>query len=70
MVPFNDFASEPPELRVAELAAFERVLGSGWYILGPEVTAFEQKWAAASGSAYSVGVANGLDALEIGLHIT
>ncbi len=44
------------------------VLRSGWYILGREVTAFEEKFAAHTGSAYCAGVGNGLDALFIGMH--
>lgn len=39
------------------------VLRSGWYILGKEVTAFEQEWANYIGSKYCVGLASGLDAL-------
>ena len=41
------------------------VLRSGWYILGREVEAFEQEFAAYLGIQHCVGVANGLDALEI-----
>lgn len=67
MILFNDFASEPDSLRAAEVAAFERVARSGWYVLGPEVKKFESDWAVASGAAYAVGVANGMDAIEIGL---
>lgn len=63
----NDFRAEPAELREAELRAVERVLDSGWYVLGPEVRAFEREWAAACGAAFAVGVGNGLDALSIGL---
>lgn len=40
-----------------------RVLRSGWYILGPEVKAFEEEFAAFTGSRFCVGVASGLDAL-------
>jgi dTDP-4-amino-4,6-dideoxygalactose transaminase len=67
MISFNDFAGEPALLRAEQRAAFDRVASSGWYILGPEVAAFERKWAAASKAAYVVGVGNGLDAIEIGL---
>lgn len=63
----NDFRREPEELLQAELAAVERVLRSGWWILGAEVEAFEQAWALHCGSSNAVGVANGLDAIEIGL---
>lgn len=50
-----------PELR----DAFNRVLASGWYVLGGEVAAFEREFAAYTGSAHCVGVANGLDALTL-----
>ena len=39
------------------------VLRSGWYILGKEVEAFEEEYAAFCGSKHCVGVASGLDAL-------
>lgn len=39
------------------------VLRSGWYVLGKEVSSFEEEFAAYIGSQYCVGVANGLDAL-------
>ncbi len=67
MIALNDFKAEPEALRQAELQAVERVLRSGWYVLGPEVKAFEAGWAAACGTAHAVGVANGMDAIEIGL---
>ena len=63
----NDFKAEPEELRQRELAAVERVLRSGWYVLGNEVKAFESIWAQRCGTNASIGVANGMDAIEIGL---
>ena len=48
-------------------AAVKRVLEGGWYILGKEVTAFEQEFAAWAGAKHGVGVANGTDALVLGL---
>lgn len=48
-------------------AAIHRVLDSGWYILGQEVTAFEQEFAAYIGVQHALGVANGTDALELAL---
>ena len=47
--------------------AIARVLESGWYILGQEVAAFEQEFAAYIGVRHAVGVASGTDALEIAL---
>lgn len=46
-------------------AAALRVLRSGWYVLGPEVEAFEQEFAAYTGRRYCVGVNSGLDALTL-----
>ena len=48
-------------------AAVARVLESGWYILGEEVSRFEQEWAAYLGTAHAVGVGNGTDAIELAL---
>src|SRR6267143_7027403 len=67
MISMNGFLREPEGLRKQELAAVERVLRSGWYILGDEVKSFEAEWARIIGTEYSVGVGNGLDAIEIGL---
>jgi dTDP-4-amino-4,6-dideoxygalactose transaminase len=48
-------------------AAIARVLESGWYILGAEVTAFEAEFAASLGLGHAVGVASGTDALILAL---
>lgn len=67
MIPMNDFKRDDETLVGQELAAVERVLRSGWWILGTEVAAFEKEWASWIGTRHAVGVANGMDALEIGL---
>ncbi|HAR43980.1 MAG TPA: DegT/DnrJ/EryC1/StrS family aminotransferase [Bdellovibrionales bacterium] len=67
MIQMNDFKSEPQQLRQAMLGAVQRVLESGWYVLGNEVIAFEKQWAAACGVPYAIGVGNGMDAIEISL---
>ncbi len=54
-------------LRAELRAAVERVLDSERYILGPEVSAFEQEFAAYCGAAHAVGVANGTEAITIAL---
>ena len=46
-------------------AAIDRVIARGWYVLGPEVEAFESEFAAASGARFAVGVGNGTDALTL-----
>src|ERR1700761_7036683 len=43
--------------------AFDRVLDSGWYIMGNEVKQFERDFATYCGTKHCIGVANGLDAL-------
>jgi dTDP-3-amino-3,4,6-trideoxy-alpha-D-glucose transaminase len=48
-------------------AAIERVVSSGSYILGPEVSAFEAEFAGYCGARHGVGVANGTDAITIAL---
>lgn len=48
-------------------AAIMRVLGDGWYILGPEVDAFEQEFSNWLGGGYCVGVGSGTDAIELAL---
>jgi len=45
------------------------VLRNGWYILGKEVTAFEEEWAAYIGAKHCVGLASGLDALWISFRL-
>ena len=45
------------------------VLRSGWYILGKEVSSFEEEFAAYIGSKYCIGLASGLDALWIAFRL-
>ncbi len=47
--------------------AINRVLPTGRYVLGPELTAFEQEFAAFCGTRYAIGVSNGTDALQLAL---
>ena len=63
----NPFKFEPKELKEEILEECKSVIDSGWYILGEKVSCFENEWANACGVKYAVGVASGLDALEIGL---
>jgi dTDP-4-amino-4,6-dideoxygalactose transaminase len=63
----NGFSAEPAELGVAMREAFDRVAASHHYVLGPEVDRFEAAWAQAAGTGHAIGVANGLDAIEISL---
>jgi len=67
MIPFLDL--KEIQLKQADKLseAFNRVLNSGWYILGEEVKAFEREYAAYCGAGECVGVANGLDAIILAL---
>ena len=49
------------------LGAVQRVLESGWYILGEETRAFEREFAAWMGTSHAIGVASGTDALQLAL---
>jgi len=66
-VPFLDLRAPYLELRDEMDAAVRRVLESGWYLLGDEISAFESEWARYVGARECIGLANGLDALRLGL---
>lgn len=66
-VPFLDLGAAYRELKTEIDAAVNRVLESGWYVLGPEVEAFETEWATYCKAKHAVGLANGLDALTLAL---
>lgn len=63
MIKFLDLQAINKTYKADLMHAFERVLDSGWYILGNEVKQFEADFAAYCGSMHAIGVANGLDAL-------
>ena len=67
MIEFLNLKAAYTELQAQIDAAVARTLGSGWYIGGPEVEAFEAEFAAYTGAGECVGVANGLDALHLAL---
>lgn len=67
MIPFLDVKSIQLEHAEALKAALDRVLQSGWYVLGEEVKQFEQEYATWCGASHAAGVANGLDALVLAL---
>ncbi len=67
MIRMNDFKRETTEKRAQLVEAFNKFLDTGHYILGPESTAFEAEFAAFVGTKYAIGVANGLEALQIAL---
>jgi dTDP-4-amino-4,6-dideoxygalactose transaminase len=65
MIPFLDLKKINARFEKQFQNEFESFLDSGYYILGTKVTAFEKEFAAYCGTAYCVGVGNGLDALRL-----
>jgi len=63
----NPFERLWTEVAPDVLAATKRVGASGWYVLGKEVEAFETAFAQFCRAPFAVGVASGLDAIEVGL---
>ncbi len=63
MQPLAEYLADKPAID----AAIERVMGSGRYILGPEVAAFEEEFSRWLGVRETVGVASGTDALVLAL---
>ena len=62
-IPFLDYkAVNTPYFEEIEKAMM-RVVHSGWYVLGPEIDAFEDELAGYCGTEHCVGVSSGLDAL-------
>lgn len=66
-VPFGDLQRSHQALQAELLAAAERVIASGWYILGAEVAGFEREFATLCGVEHCVGVASGAEALYLAL---
>jgi len=66
-VPFLNLKAINQRDETELLAACERVIKSGWYIQGAEVTSFERAFADYCGTDYCIGTANGLDALRLTL---
>jgi dTDP-3-amino-3,4,6-trideoxy-alpha-D-glucose transaminase len=62
-IPFGNLTLGEDEASVR--AAIDRVLRSGWFILGAELEAFEAEFARASQAKHAVGVGNGTDALAL-----
>ena len=66
-IPVLDLAPEIAEVRPALDAAWQRVLASSHFILGPEVEAFEREIAAFLGVKHALGVGSGTDAIVLAL---
>lgn len=67
MIKAFSYLPEYEEHKQEYLAAVERVMGSGWVVLGPEVKAFEEEFANFIGLDHAVGVNSGTDALIVAL---
>lgn len=64
-IPFVSLARQQQSIRGEIEQAINEVLDSGWYILGPQVEAFEREFAQYCNTAHCVGVGNGLDAIQL-----
>ncbi len=67
MIPFLDVGSPNRDVADQLAEAYQRVAASGYYVLGPELEAFETELADAEGVTQSIGVGTGLDALALAL---
>ena len=65
--PVVDLARRTASLQPELGAAVERVLRSGWFLLGPETEAFEAEFAAFCGRRHAVAIASGTEALRLAL---
>jgi dTDP-4-amino-4,6-dideoxygalactose transaminase len=67
VIPFSDLRSQYLSIKGEIDAAVQRVLASGWFILGEEVRAFEEEFAAYVGAKHGIGVGSGTEALHLAL---
>jgi len=65
MIKFLDLQKINAQYEQELKEAANRVIDSGWYLMGKELESFEQNYATFCGSKYCLGVANGLDALRL-----
>jgi dTDP-4-amino-4,6-dideoxygalactose transaminase len=66
-IPFLNFTPMHAEIKAEMKEAFDRVYKSNWFVLGKEVTKFENAYSAFNQVKYSIGLSNGLDALHLAL---
>lgn len=64
-IPFLDIRGLNESVRLDLRTAFERVMDSGWFILGRELETFERRFAQYCKARHCIGVGNGLDALHL-----
>ncbi|MEO7887971.1 MAG: DegT/DnrJ/EryC1/StrS family aminotransferase, partial [Polaromonas sp.] len=67
MIEYESLARSNEQFMADLEAAATRVIRSGWYVLGQEVSAFETEFAQYVGTKHCIGVANGLDALILSM---
>src|SRR5712692_296861 len=67
MIPFFDLTKQYASIQSEIDAANARVMKSGWFILGPEVSAFEKEFAEYVGTRHAIGVGSGTEALHLAL---
>lgn len=67
MISFFDLTKQYESIKSEIDDATARVLKSGWFILGPEMTAFEKEFAAYIGAQHAIGVGSGTEALHLAL---
>jgi dTDP-4-amino-4,6-dideoxygalactose transaminase len=67
MIVMNDFKKEYAYYKTEMDVAIQSTLESGWYILGSQGKVFEEIFAEYIGTKYAIGVANGLEAMQISL---
>jgi dTDP-4-amino-4,6-dideoxygalactose transaminase len=65
MIKFLDLHKVNARFEIEFRTAFKKFLDSGYYVLGDNVTKFEQSFAAYCGTKHCIGVSNGLDALTL-----
>ena len=65
MIKFLDLQKINTQYQLELKEAANRVIESGWYLMGKELEAFEQNYATFCETKYCLGVANGLDALRL-----
>lgn len=64
-MPFLDLKTPYRELQAEMDSAYQKVMESGWYILGEEVETFESEFSKYCGVKHCIGVSNGLEALHL-----
>ena len=65
MIQFADFGRENGEIGAEVTDAIQRVLKSGWLVLGEEVRSFEAEFCRYIGASYGIGLNSGTDALYL-----